>query len=86
MYELVYNTEKIGNYTSFEKAFIELYKLLNTDLEKGMSWYLLEQTIWIKNECHLLPMMFYEARDHAHEIGLLTETGQLNEEMVKTIE
>lgn len=77
MFELTYGLEKVGIYESFSKSFIELYKRLNVDLEKGMAWQTLETTIWIVKKGTNHPIMFYEARDKACNIGLLVD-GKIN--------
>jgi hypothetical protein len=81
MFKLVYSMEPCGEFPTFEEAFIELYKRLSKDLEEGTSCLLVEQTIWIEED-NEGPMMFYEARDYACNIGLLVN-GKLNEEMAK---
>lgn len=82
MFELVYNISKVGKFDTFVEAFIKLYELLSKDLEEtGTAWQLVETSIWIQ-EGSKDPMMFYDARDYACEIGLLIN-GKLNEKMVE---
>jgi hypothetical protein len=78
MYELTYALQTIGNYKTFEEAFIALYNRLTKDMEgPGMSWQLLETAVWIMEPGEDLPTMFYEARDRACRMGLLKD-GSLN--------
>lgn len=78
MYKLTYALSKVGNYETFEEAFVELYNRLMKDMEgPGMSWQLLETAIWIEEPDLIGPTMFYEARDKACKMGLLKD-GQLN--------
>lgn len=77
MFELTYNLEVVGKYKNFSDAFIELYKKLKEDLKQGISYMLLENAIWIKSPFSDHPIMFYEARDIACNIGLLKD-GVLN--------
>jgi len=78
MYQVTYALSRIGNYKTFEEAFIALYKKLKEDMEgPGMSWQLLETAVWIEEPGMMGPTMFYEARDRACTMGLLKD-GELN--------
>ena len=77
MFELTYGLEKFEPHKTFGEAFIELHKKLTADLEKGISWQMIETTIWILEEGTNFPEMFYEARDRACKIGLLID-GKIN--------
>lgn len=72
-----------SEYDTFEAAFIALYRKLKIDLLKGMSWQVLETTIWIEKDG--TPINFYDSRDRACRCNLLVD-GELNEEMAKTFE
>ena len=83
MYKVVYGMQKYGNYETFEEAFAKLYRILKKDIEAGnMSWQVLETAVWIETPKRPIPMYFYEARDHACDIGLLID-GKLNKEMLE---
>lgn len=84
MYKLTYALKKVGDYDTFEEAFIKLFELLTADLKPegpGMSYQLLETAIWIEEPDVMAwsgkPTMFYEARDKACKMGLLKD-GDLN--------
>jgi hypothetical protein len=90
MYESTYALETIGTFNTFEEAFAAIYHRLKTDLEgSGMSYQLLETSIWIKNTNMswipgnpLNPIFFYDARDKACNIGLLKD-GVLQEDVLQ---
>jgi hypothetical protein len=67
-WELVYNLESSWHQT-FNDAFVALWTMSRAGT-KGLSWQGLETTVWIKHR-HGKPISFYDARDKAHEIGLL---------------
>lgn len=77
MYKLTYSLNKVGEYKTLEETFVELYHRLQKDMD-NMSYQFLETAIWIEIPGQLLPMMFYDARDHACRCGLLIN-GKLNE-------
>jgi len=77
MFELTYGLEKFEPHKTFAEAFIELYKKLTVDLEKGTSWQMIETTIWIHEEGKELPYFFYDARDMACDMELLID-GKIN--------
>jgi len=76
MFKLTHNMEEIGDYDTFDEAFIEMYHRVKRDIEEGTSWQLLETACWIEAKTGEL-MMFYEARDAACISGLLID-GKLN--------
>jgi hypothetical protein len=77
MYRLTFNLIEVGEYPNFKEAFIKLYSLVNESIKEGTSWQALETMHWIEDPNSLFPLFFYEARDRAHKIGLLTDDGKL---------
>lgn len=79
MYKLTMELKDVGEYQTFPEAFKELYKRLTKMLEEGMAEQMLS-AIWIERKIGAVecPLMFYDARDLADEIGLLKD-GKLQE-------
>jgi len=82
MHKLIYSLDHVGEYDTFEEAFVELFKRLTKDIKKGTSWQMVETSIWIESPDRELPMLFYEARDRACDLGILID-GKLNPEYEK---
>jgi len=84
-FNLTINLETIGSYPSFVDAFTEMYKQVKKCLEEGYSWQALETMNWIEitNEEDVIVsvMEFYDAKDFACNIGLLTD-GKLTPEKI----
>jgi hypothetical protein len=78
MYKLTFNLIEVGEYPSFKEAFIRLYLLVKESMKEGTSWQVLETMHWIEEPNSNQPLLFYDARDRAHKIGLLTDDGKLN--------
>ena len=83
MFKLIHNMAEVGEYDTFDEAFIEMYHRVKSDIEsnEGTSWQLLETACWIEAATGEL-MMFYEARDAACISGLLVD-GKLNPERIR---
>jgi hypothetical protein len=78
MFTLVYALENFGPYNTFAQAFKEMYNKTKKDISEGnMSWQVLETMVWIEEKGRSLPIMFYDARDLAHEQGLMDDKGNL---------
>ena len=77
MFKVMYNFKTVGKYKTFSESFTKLYNQLVEDLKKGASYQFLETAIWIESPFSKDPIMFYEARDIACNIGLLKD-GELN--------
>jgi hypothetical protein len=88
-FKLTINVEEVGIYLNFVDAFTEMYKRVRKCLEEGYSWQALETMNWIEvtNEEDVIVsvMEFYNARDFACNIGLLTN-GKLTPEKIKSKE
>ena len=83
MYKLTYGLTKVGEFKTFEAAFIDLFDRINADFDsEGMSWQFLETMIWIETPERDIPTFFYEARDTACTIGLLVD-GKIPDEKRK---
>lgn len=81
MFKLTHNLIEVGEYDTFDEAFIEMYHRVKKDVEQGTSWLLIETACWIEAATGEL-MMFYEARDAACRSGLLVD-GKLNPKRIK---
>jgi|WetSurMetagenome_2_1015567.scaffolds.fasta_scaffold1166173_1 hypothetical protein len=78
MFTLVYALENFGPYDTFVEAFKEMYNKVKKDISEGeMSWQVLETMVWIEEKGRRNPIMFYEARDLAHENGFIDDKGNL---------
>ena len=75
----VFVCEEIGKYETFEEAFKVFYKCVKHMVEGGVAWQVLESYCWMKSSGPGLPLMWYDARDEAYDMGLMTD-GQLTEE------
>ena len=58
------------SFTSFKDAFICMFNWVTDNLEKGMSYQVLETCIWIETPAGT-PLGFYDARDLAYEAGVM---------------
>jgi hypothetical protein len=81
MFKLIHNMVEIGDYDTFDEAFIEMYHRVKRDIEQGTSLRVLETACWIEAITGEL-IMFYEARDAACNSGLLVD-GKLNPERIR---
>lgn len=77
MYKLTFNLEEVGEYPNFKEAFIQLYFKVKESIKEGTSWQALETMHWIEEPNKTAPILFYEARDRAHKMGLLDDNGKL---------
>jgi hypothetical protein len=78
VYKLTFNLKEVGAYPNFKEAFIRMYLLVKESIEKGTSWQVLETMHWIEEPNSKVILLFYEARDKANKMGLLTDDGKLN--------
>jgi len=78
MYEAVFALESLGSFSLFEEAFKALYHKIKS--EPNLSLQVLETATWIREESSKVPIMFYDARDMACNLGLLKD-GKLVEEV-----
>jgi len=78
MYKLTFDLKEVGEYPNFKEAFIRLYLLVKESIKEGTSWQVLETMHWIEEPNNTRPLLFYEARDKAYQMGLLTDDGKLN--------
>jgi hypothetical protein len=71
------------SFDNFYDAFKVFYEKVKEMISGGSSWQVLETMVWIEYVSTTpklkLPMMFYEARDLAYDIGLLIDKGEIVE-------
>jgi len=78
VYKLTFNLKEAGEYPNFKEAFIRMYLLVKESIKQGTSWQVLETMHWIEEPNSKVPLLFYDARDKANKMGLLTDDGKLN--------
>lgn len=78
IYTVTIGLEGVGIFNNFPDAFKKFWEMILKSLEEGTSWQVLETMNWItrKNENTQLPILIYDARDLAYDIGLLTPSDQ----------
>jgi len=67
---------------TFEAAFVAFFNEVKAMIKRGMSLQVLETACWIEGifesevngKITKAPLYFYDARDFAHEVGLLVES------------
>ncbi len=82
MFTVTVEFQEIGKFNTFKEAFKAFYEKVNETIQRGTSLMALEQTNFIEyttQKGQQCVMDFYQAKVFAHEIGLLTEDGKLNE-------
>jgi hypothetical protein len=77
-YKLTFNLVEVGQYDNFTDIFIEFYLRVKKSIQEGTSWQALETMHWIEEPGITAPLLFYEARDKAHRMGILDNNGQLS--------
>lgn len=73
MFKLTFNLQELEkNYNTFEEAFADLYYMVKESIKEGTSWQVLETMHWIEDtNLPRKPIMFYDARDRACDMGIL---------------
>lgn len=69
-------------WSDFKDAFRDMYIWVKNALKKGLSYQVLETSIWLSCNKHNVPIYFYEARDLAYDLGIMEEIQ--NEVLTKT--
>lgn len=79
MFKLTFNLKELDKeYNKFEEAFADFYFMVKESIREGTAWQVLETMHWIEDKDHPgPPMTFYDARDKAHKMGILTKDGRL---------
>lgn len=78
IYIVTIGLKDIGVFNNFPEAFKKFWTEVLKTLEEGTAWQVLETMHWITriSDKIQLPIFFYDARDLAFDIGLLTPSGQ----------
>lgn len=78
MFEVTVELKELGQYSSFAEAFRAFFNQINELIkQRGMSLMALETVCWIEHNG--IPLLFHDAKDLAHEPGLISEEGKLLE-------
>lgn len=75
MFEVLVNLKPVGEYTSFNEAFIKFFEEIDAALKEGTSVQWLETANFLvrKDPSGIGVMTFYDARDFAYDIGLMAD-------------
>ena len=75
MFETTVGMKVVGEFDTFKLAFKALYESVMELVKGGCALQILETTVWIvDNDMETpIPVMFYDARDHACEQGWLVD-------------
>lgn len=76
MYEAIVNLKPVGSFKSFNEAFIKFFEEIVKVIEGGTSYQWLETANFLVSTQPGEPtgvMTFYDARDCAHDIGLMVD-------------
>lgn len=77
IYVVTIGLADVGVFNNFPDAFKKFWTDALKQLEKGTTWQVLETMNWITRISNTqLPILIYDARDLAFDIGLITPSGQ----------